>query len=293
MSSTSPRVSIGVPVYNGAASLVAMLDSLLRQTFTDFEIIISDNASMDDTALICHRYAAHDARIRYFLQPTNIGPERNFKFALDQARAPYFMWSSCDDIRSPEFLEENVRFLNVNRSYVASMCPNRFEKEGSAVVNFAIEGDMARRFAAFLDNCWISHGIFYSVIRTDVLRGCAVLGEAFFGFDWAVDLYLASRGGINRTASGLMILGGTGISNNAMPWRRYRTHIISWVVPFHRVSLYALKLSAGLPWAQRLLLVMRLIGLNLLTARVQLQMEMQALYASYFGPRLRVSGRGQ
>jgi hypothetical protein len=186
------------------------------------------------------------------------------------------MWSACDDIRSPNFLEENVRFLEANPGYVASTSPNCFEGQEripSAHINFAIEGDIAQRFDAFLDNCWVSHGIFYSVMRTDVLKRFDGLGCAFYGFDWAVDLHLASHGMIHRSQKGLMVSSANGLSNQATPWRRYRAPIVGWLVPFDRVSAYALKLSKGFSWRQRISLLKRLAVLNLVTARAQFRCE--------------------
>ena len=67
------RVSIGLPVYNGEAFLTESIESLLAQTFDDFELIISDNASTDGTEEICRSFAAADARIQYHREPTNQG----------------------------------------------------------------------------------------------------------------------------------------------------------------------------------------------------------------------------
>jgi len=287
-------VTVGVPVYNGAVSLRATLDALLQQTYPDFEIIISDNASTDGTAAICAEFAERDPRVRYVRQPTNIGPERNFKFVVDEARGRYFMWSACDDLRSHDFLEENVRFLEANPAFVASTSPNCFEGQTRAapnLVTFAIEGDAAQRFDAFLDNCWVSHGIFYSVMRTDVLRGFDGLGQNFFGFDWAVDLYLASRGMIHRTEKGLMVSSAKGLSAQPTPWRRYRTSIVGWFLPFRRVSVYALKLSSGFSWSQRLSLIKRLAILNLATARAQIRCEAGLFYRQHIRPLLTLAER--
>lgn len=287
MNSREPAVSVGVPVYNGAASLRATLDALLAQTYPDFEIIISDNASTDGTGVVCTEFASRDDRIRYIHQPKNIGPERNFKFVVDKARGRYFMWSACDDIRSPDFLEENVQFLEANPGFVASTCPNCFEgqeRDSSVHVTFAVEGDIAQRFDAFFDNCWVSHGIFYSVMRTDALKEFDGLGFAFYGFDWAVDLYLASRGMIHRTSNGLMVSSAKGLSNQATPWRRYRAPITGWFVPFGRVSAYALKLSKGFLWRHRLSLLKRLAVLNLVTARAQLRCEASLFYHQRIRP---------
>lgn len=92
-----PEISIGLPVYNGDKYLREALDSLLAQTFSSFELIISDNASTDDTADICRTYARRDARIRYFRQHQNRGAIANFQFVLDNARGRFFCWAAADD----------------------------------------------------------------------------------------------------------------------------------------------------------------------------------------------------
>ncbi|MCG2775340.1 MAG: glycosyltransferase family 2 protein [Desulfobacterales bacterium] len=95
---TPPKVSIGMPVYNGEPFIYKALDSLLAQTYTDFELIISDNASTDATLDICKEYAEKDSRISYIRQPRNMGVLFNFNFVLDQARSEYFMWAAADDV---------------------------------------------------------------------------------------------------------------------------------------------------------------------------------------------------
>jgi glycosyltransferase involved in cell wall biosynthesis len=106
-----PKVSIGMPVYNGAESLALVLDDLLRQTFGDFEIILSDNGSRDATPEICRDYAARDPRITWTRQPVTLSPTENFRFVLDRARAPFFMWAAHDDFRSPDFIEKLLNAL--------------------------------------------------------------------------------------------------------------------------------------------------------------------------------------
>ncbi|MCT7990061.1 glycosyltransferase family 2 protein [Laspinema olomoucense] len=118
---STPKVSIGMPVYNGARFLQEALDSLLAQTFTDFELIISDNASTDETETICHKYAKQDARICYIQQSKNIGAAANFQFVLEQARGEYFMWFACDDLCDPEFIVELIAFLEKHSLLVGCM----------------------------------------------------------------------------------------------------------------------------------------------------------------------------
>ena len=83
---TAPRLSIGLPVYNGKEYLAEALDALLGQTYTDFELIISDNASTDGTAEICRHYEKEDPRVRYFRQPRNVGLAPNHNFVVEKAR---------------------------------------------------------------------------------------------------------------------------------------------------------------------------------------------------------------
>jgi glycosyltransferase involved in cell wall biosynthesis len=96
-SSPGPRLSIGLPVYNGARSLRRTLDLLRQQTFTDFEVLLSDNASTDETAAIGEEYAALDSRVRYVRQPRNLGAIGNFIYVFEQSAGRYFSWMACDD----------------------------------------------------------------------------------------------------------------------------------------------------------------------------------------------------
>ncbi len=118
MNSNLPIVSIGLPVFNGEDYLEAALESLLTQTFTDFELIISDNASTDRTAAICEAYAAKDARIRYHRNDYNIGAAENFNRVFHLSRGKYFKWAAHDDLCAPTFLERCIEILEQDSSVV-------------------------------------------------------------------------------------------------------------------------------------------------------------------------------
>jgi len=111
---SAPRVSIGMPVYNGDLFLECAIESILNQTFEDFELVISDNGSTDRTAEICADFAARDRRIRYFRQERNLGAAPNHNFTVEQARGQYFKWSAHDDVMEPEWLERCVEVLDRN-----------------------------------------------------------------------------------------------------------------------------------------------------------------------------------
>jgi glycosyltransferase involved in cell wall biosynthesis len=107
-----PTVSVGVPVYNGERFLAQTLDSLLAQTTTDFEVIVCDNASTDDTADIARKYAELDPRVSYVRNPANIGLARNFNRVFQLSRGRYFQWAMADDLLGPTALADCVAVLD-------------------------------------------------------------------------------------------------------------------------------------------------------------------------------------
>jgi len=115
------KLSIGMPVYNGELFIERAIESILSQTFTDFELIISDNASTDSTQEICQSFSKKDNRIRIFKQEKNIGIHRNFYFLLSQAKGKYFAWTAVDDYLDKDFMEKNLKVLESHDSIVSSI----------------------------------------------------------------------------------------------------------------------------------------------------------------------------
>lgn len=101
-----PEISIGMPVYNGEKTIANAISSILEQTYFNFELIISNNASTDSTAKICEYFSSIDSRIRYSERAQNIGGAGNFKHVLERATASYFMWAASDDLWEPNWIEE-------------------------------------------------------------------------------------------------------------------------------------------------------------------------------------------
>ncbi len=257
-----------MPVYNGGQVIAAALDALLAQSFSDFELIISDNGSTDNTADICLSYAGRDSRIRYIRQEENIGVANNFLTVFQEARAEYFKWQSCDDLISSDFVEINIQFLRENSEYVASTSPNGFEGrplEEQTLVDFSLEGDTFERFKHFFNHCWDSHGIFYCLMRREVLLSCTILqpGPLLFAQDWSIDLFLTSKGQINRTEAGSMTFGVAGLSRGDDAYKVFRTSPLETLIPFLHFSRYVLGLIANFPARQRLYVMGALLKLNL------------------------------
>ncbi|MEX1245608.1 MAG: glycosyltransferase family 2 protein [Thermoanaerobaculia bacterium] len=129
----SSSVSIGLPVYNGEAYLEEALGSIAAQTFTDYEVIISDNASTDGTQDICRSHAAKDRRIRYYRNPTNIGGDRNYYRCFELSSGDYFLGMAHDDRLHPDYLRKVLEVLDADPSVV--FCHSRaYQMDGTGAV---------------------------------------------------------------------------------------------------------------------------------------------------------------
>ena len=270
--SAVPQVSIGMPVYNSEPFIQEALDSLLAQTFADFELIISDNASTDGTEAICRDYAAKDKRIRYVRQAENRGALANFQFVLDEAVGEYFMWAAADDRRTADFLAINVTILQSDPALSACTSPNCYngeESDTSKYVDFSLNGDYSERCLAFLKNAWFSHGIFYSLMRTNIIKSYQFPGLAHAAHDWMINLYLLRRGGIDRATNGLTTIGKNGVSHQGNPWRTFRNYKIEAVLPLYEFTRYALSLYAPAEFSFKatILFLIVLIKLNYKAAK--------------------------
>lgn len=169
-----PRLTIGLPVYNGARYLSESLDSLLGQSFTDFEVLISDNASTDETENICRRYMGRDDRIRYVRQERNLGAAPNHNFVVEHARGEFFKWASHDDLYGRDLMLRCVEALDAHPDAVLSHARVGI-LEGAdlvpKVLDYGMNTDSPHAPERFRSLLFDTGGQdFYGVIRTDVLR---------------------------------------------------------------------------------------------------------------------------
>lgn len=179
---TSPRVTIGLPVYNGQNYLVETLESILAQTFTDFELVISDNASTDDTEKICREYAARDERIRYFRNSVNIGASANYNRAFELGVAPYFKWAAHDDLLAPAFLERCVQALDDDPDVVLAYTRAKaIDADGEVVKSYPFKRhfnspDPRQRFFEFVLDPSPVVAVF-GLMRRDTLGRTRLIGK--------------------------------------------------------------------------------------------------------------------
>ncbi|MEY9840204.1 glycosyltransferase family 2 protein [Streptacidiphilus sp. EB103A] len=169
-----PRLSIGLPVYNGEEYLAESFDALLGQTYEDFELIVSDNASTDRTQDICRQYAEKDSRIRYLRQPRNIGATPNHNHVFAESRGELFKWASHDDLYARDLLRRCVEALD-ERPEVFLAHTGQAVIDGDGRVKVPYEYGLAtdsphppERFRSLLFEP--GGDDFYGVMRADVLR---------------------------------------------------------------------------------------------------------------------------
>lgn len=235
----TPTVSIGLPVYNGEKSIQKVIESLLVQSFKDFELIISDNASIDKTGEICEVFAAQDNRIKYIRQVENIGPEHNFEYVFNNSRGTYFMWAADDDLRSSGFIEKNLLRLESDPEIVFSSAPNCFEgEEGQEdkLITFSLEGSLYDRIIGFMSYCWVSHACFSSLMRRELLVDFPSMSNSYLAFDWSINLHLLMKGKFSRIKGEILVLGRDGASNQPSHIASSRTKFIHSIIPFYEFS---------------------------------------------------------
>jgi glycosyltransferase involved in cell wall biosynthesis len=172
--SAVPRLSIGLPVYNGERHIGEALEALLGQTYEDFELIVSDNASTDGTSEICLDSARQDHRVRYIRQTRNIGLVPNHIFVLQRARGELFKSAAHDDLYARDLLARCVHALDEDpHAVLAHAWSAVVDSSGGVVGTFgpgvALDAPRAAdRFRSVLyEGC---HDYEYAVIRTRALR---------------------------------------------------------------------------------------------------------------------------
>lgn len=167
-------VSVGIPVYNGQNYLAVAIESVLAQTFADFELVISDNDSTDATQEICEAYAARDPRIRYLRQPQNRGAGFNYNFVFHEARGQYFKWLAHDDWLAPDNLKASVAALEGNPSAVLAYTHHIDVDAGGAEIRTVCRtkgqnDNVSKRFWDLSEGSYTCEEVF-GLIRSSILR---------------------------------------------------------------------------------------------------------------------------
>jgi glycosyltransferase involved in cell wall biosynthesis len=179
---SAPKVSIGMPVYNGERYVAEAIESLLAQTFRDFELIVSDNASHDGTEAICRAIAAKDARVRYVRQSENRGAAWNYNFVVGEARGRYFKWAAADDVCLPTYLERCLEVLEASPDVILCYAQTTIiDEHGTQLRPYddqlhLVSPDPVERkraLSALIGEC----NAVFGLIRIEVLRRTAMIAS--------------------------------------------------------------------------------------------------------------------
>jgi glycosyltransferase involved in cell wall biosynthesis len=174
MSLENPTLSIGLAVYNGEKNLREAIESILCQTYQDFELILSDNASTDGTAEICKEYLAKDPRIKYHRNEQNIGGANNENLTFKLSKGKYFRWAAHDDICAPTLFEKCIAVLEENPEIV--LCHSKIIEivegiERNPQTDMQL-GEKPKPYQRFVELSNRNHSCeaIYGIIRSEVFR---------------------------------------------------------------------------------------------------------------------------
>ena len=231
VSDRQPKISVGMPVYNGQQFLALAIESVLAQTCGDFELIISDNASTDGTETICRQYAARDRRIVYIRNEANIGAAGNYNQLFHRARAEYFRWFNSDDLSSPLLHEKCLAALVAHPD--ASMAYGKTEiidAEGRVTARYEdrlnlMQESAAERFLEYLRIAGMTNAI-YGLMRRDAVAKTALMGNGAYP---AADMNLMAE---------LALLGKIVEVPQPLFFRRMHEQASSWDRKAERVQLH-------------------------------------------------------
>lgn len=183
MNNSNPRITIGMPVHNGEKYLCEALDCFLIQTYDDFELIISDNASTDATEEICRTYARRDGRIRYVRNKKNLGAAPNYNQCVELARGKYFKWAAHDDLCDASYLEECVRVLDADSTILVAHSLTtivdeygRRKHDYNDLLNFRSDS-ASERFGHYLFRPASEWNAIFGLMRTAELRKTKLIGD--------------------------------------------------------------------------------------------------------------------
>jgi glycosyltransferase involved in cell wall biosynthesis len=181
-SRTAKKVSIGLPVFNAEQYLEQSLGSILSQTYRNFELIISDNASTDATEAICRRYMARDARVHYRRNSRNRGATFNFRQVVLVSSGEYFLWAAHDDMFAPQYVERCVDILEQNPDVV--LCYSKsteIDEQGKPIEckEQALNADVPDPHRRFRELIRMDHNCeaMFGVMRADVVKRTSIHGD--------------------------------------------------------------------------------------------------------------------
>ena len=237
-------LTIGFPVFNEEKRLNKALKDIYSQSYKNFYLYISDNASTDGTNKICKIWQKRKKNIKIFKQKKKVNINTNFYSIYSKSKTKYFMWIAADDRRSKNYIRDNLNFLKKNDSFISSSCPSIIEYNNnrqSKRVSFEITGEKSDRYYQFLKNCFISHSIFYSVFKkVDISISKKYLD--YMAWDWIVNLIFLTKGKFHRVKKGFLYSAYGGTSSQKKYIYSNKSSFLNKLFPFFKFSFFYLSI---------------------------------------------------
>lgn len=271
-----PLVSIGMPVKNGFINkhsndinLTKALNSVLSQSYKNIEIIISNNCSTDETKYYLEKISKIDKRIKLHNQKKQISSGENFQYVLDQASGKYFKWNAADDLISEDYIEKNVEFLEINSDYLFSSSRFYYEDRPEILHSFNLDLDLYNRIKGFFDIRDVSHNIFYSLIRREIMSTVTNVAKDYWAIDWIINLELLLNGKFKTINNGYVGFGVGGVSRQTSFLDSKAVYIkkkIYRIIPFYELMKIIIKkitFSKKLSLIEKFYIYFLLVKINL------------------------------
>lgn len=232
MQNNAPLITIGMPIYNGDKFLNQALESLSKQTFTDYEILISDNASIDKTADIIKEWQAKNPKIKYFRQEENIGALKNFEWLLNNSKSNWFMFAAYDDLWSENYLSELYKKIKENNEDVLLSAPKVIKTKENGEFDIEREFDKRINTAEGLTRIklllrWVQSGWFYGLYNKQALTEAFNYANYKFKLTWGSDfivlLPILLSGKVTGNNNAVFYQRQTGISDQKYRPKTFKT----------------------------------------------------------------------
>lgn len=265
-----PVISIGMPIWNCAATISSSIQSILNQSYENWELLISDNHSTDGTFEIVNSLVKNEPRIKLVRQDQNSGGWANFLYVFNCSEGIYFKFHAGDDYLSRDYLDSIVESLRESPDSIGFCTPDKWDIQSGELETrnrFDFSGSQVVRLEKLQKYCWKSNGVFYGVFKRDALSR-AITQDLFRSkiqiLDWLILARLLKEGEIKRTNSGLLTLGSNGASNsNPFTWFNQLQGFWNKTLPYRGFTKLFSAGDLHTPWRARVIIISWMFELSL------------------------------
>jgi glycosyltransferase involved in cell wall biosynthesis len=266
-----PLVSIGVPIFNEEKNIAKCLKNILKQSYKNIEVVISDNNSTDETLKICQAFKKKNKKIKIFRSRKNLGQGWNFYQVLTKSKGEFFMFQAADDLRSSNFIKENLDYLIKNKNYLGSSGMAVFgSKNKKFRYSFSFNQSSYENIVNFFKIKWQSHSIIYGLfVKNKIIKFLDLFkSDNYFAKDWLINLLIVNSGYFNLNSKTKTKFGqGLSVKKNAIQLQRSRyffLYLLEVFFPLAQFFFDFIKFRSQFSYKSKILILKELIKLSLI-----------------------------